>query len=59
MQTFFEKCLFKENCKLSKLFHLVPWGPNLAAGSDIPQNKILQDSDPAEQDPARYQTPRN
>ncbi len=41
MQTIFEKCPFKGNGKLSKLFRLVPWGLNLPAGSDTPQNKIL------------------
>ena len=60
MQTIFEKCPFKENGKLSKLFCLVLRGLNLPAGSDAPQNKILQGirsrrtkfcgvSDPAEQ----------
>jgi hypothetical protein len=39
---FFEKCPFKKNGKLSKLFQLVPWGLNLPAESDTPQNKILQ-----------------
>jgi hypothetical protein len=41
MQTIFEKCPFKENGKLSKLFHLVLRGLNMPAGSDTPQNKIL------------------
>jgi hypothetical protein len=59
MQTIFEKCPFKENGKLSKLFRLVPRGLNLPVGSDTPQNKILQVSNPAEEDPAGYQTPQN
>ncbi len=42
MQTIFEKCPFKENGKLSKLFRLVLRGLNLPAGSDTPQNKILR-----------------
>ena len=42
MQTIFEKCPFKENGKLSKLFHLILRGPNLPVGSDTPQNKILR-----------------
>ncbi len=41
MQTIFEKCPFKENGKLSKLFRLVLQGFNLPAGPDTPQNKIL------------------
>jgi hypothetical protein len=45
----FKKCPFKENGKLSKLFHLVPQGLNLPAGSDAPQNKLLRG----------YQTPQN
>jgi hypothetical protein len=60
MQPIFEKCPFKENCKLLKLFRLVLRGLNLSAGSDTPQNKILRGirphrtkscgvSDPAEQ----------
>jgi hypothetical protein len=32
MQTCIEKCPFKENGKLSKLFHLVPRGLNLPMG---------------------------
>jgi hypothetical protein len=70
MQTIFEKCLFKENGKLSKLFRLVLRGLNLPAGSDTPQNKILRGirprrtrpcgvSDPAELSLAGYQTPQN
>jgi hypothetical protein len=70
MQTIFEKCPFKENAKLSKLFCLVPRGLNLPAGSDTPQNNILRGirprrikscgvSGPAEQSPAGYQTPQN
>jgi hypothetical protein len=42
MQTIFEKCPFKENGKLSKLFHLILRGLNLPAGSDTPQIKILR-----------------
>jgi hypothetical protein len=60
MQPIFKNCPFKENGKLSKLFRLVRRGLNLPAGSDTPQNKILQGirprrtrpcgvSDPAEQ----------
>ncbi len=63
MQTIFEKCPFKENGKLSKLFRLVLRSINLSAGSDTPhtpQNKTLRGirprrtkscgvSDPAEQ----------
>ncbi len=60
MQMIFENCPIKENGKLSKLFCLVLRGPNLPAGSDTPQNKILRGirphrtkscrvSDPAEQ----------
>ncbi len=70
MQTIFEKCPFKENGKLSKLFCLVLRGLILPAGSDTPQNKILQGirpcitrscgvSDPAELSLAGYQTPQN
>jgi hypothetical protein len=51
MQTIFKKCPSKENCKLSKLFRLILRGLNLPLGSDSPQNKILQLSDLAEQDP--------
>jgi hypothetical protein len=46
MQPIFEKCPFKENGKLSKLFRLVLRGLNLPAGSDTPQNKILRGSRP-------------
>ncbi len=70
MQQIFEKCPFKENGKLSKLFHLVLRGLNLPAGSDTPQNKILWGirprrtlfcgvSDPAGHCSAGYQTPQN
>jgi hypothetical protein len=59
MQTIFEKCPFKENGKLSKSFRLILWGLNLTLGSDSPQNKSCEVSDPAEQHPAGYQTPRN
>jgi hypothetical protein len=70
MQMIFEKCPFKENGKLSKLFRLVLWGLNLPAGPDTPQNKILRGirprrtrscgvSDPAELSLAGYQTPQN
>jgi hypothetical protein len=51
MQPIFKKCPFKENGKLSKLFHLVLRGLNFPAGSDTPQNKILRGirpPDPAE-----------
>jgi hypothetical protein len=57
MQMNFEKCPFKENGLLSKLFLLIPWGLKLTAGSDTLQNKILQGIRPREQDPAGYQTP--
>ncbi len=70
MQLIFEKCPFKENGQLSKLFRLVLRGLNLPAGSDIPQNEILRGirphrtrpcgvSDPAELSLAGYQTPQN
>jgi hypothetical protein len=70
MQMIFEKCLFKENGKLSKFFHLVLLGLNLPAGSDTLQNNVLRGliprltkscgvSGPAKQSPAGYQTPRN
>ncbi len=70
MQTIFEKCPFKGNGKLSKLFCLVPWGLNLPAGSDTPQNKILRGirprrtrscgvSDTTELSLAGYQTLQN
>ena len=70
MQMIFEKCPFKENGKLSKLFCLVLRGLNLPAGSDTPQNNILLGirprrtkscgvSDPAELSLAGYQTPQN
>jgi hypothetical protein len=70
MKPIFEKCPFKENGKLSKLFLLVLRGLNLLAGSDNPQNKILWGirprrtrpcgvSDPAELSLAGYQTPQN
>jgi hypothetical protein len=70
MQTIFEKCPFKENGKLSKLFRLILLGLNLSVGSDTPQNKILPVirprrirscgvSDPAEPNLAGYQTPQN
>ncbi len=42
MQPIFEKCPFKENVKLSKLFRLVLRGLNLPAGPDTPLNKILR-----------------
>jgi hypothetical protein len=64
MQPIFEKCPFKENGKLSKLFRLVLRCLNLQAESDTPQNKILRCirpcktrpcgvSDPAELRPRR------
>jgi hypothetical protein len=59
MQSIFEKCPFKDNGKLSKCFRLVLRGLNLPAGSDTPQKKSCWVSDPAEQDPAGYQTPQN
>jgi hypothetical protein len=70
MQMIFIKCLFKEKGKLSKVFHLVPQGLNLPAGSDTPQNKILRGirprrtrscdvSDPRELSLAGYQTQQN
>ncbi len=70
MQTIFEKCPFKENGKLSKLFHLILRGLNLPVESDTPQNKILRGirprrtrpfgvSDPAEPSLVGYQTPQN
>jgi hypothetical protein len=42
MQTIFEKCPFKENGKLLKLFCLILRGLNLPVGSDAPPNKILR-----------------
>jgi hypothetical protein len=70
MQTIFEKCPFKENGKLSKLFRLVLWSLSLPAGSDTPQNNILLGirpgrtkscgvSDPTELSLAGYQIPQN
>ncbi len=70
MQTILEKYPFKENGKLSKLFHLILRGLNLSVGSDTPQNKILRGirprrtrscgvSDPAEPNLVGYQTPQN
>jgi hypothetical protein len=70
MQTIFEKCPFKENGKLLKLFCLILRGLNLPVGFDTPQNKILRGirpsrtrscvvSDPAEPSLAGYQTPQN
>jgi hypothetical protein len=70
MQTIFEKCLFKENGKLSKLFCRVLRGLNLPAGPDNPQNKIMQGirpqrtrscriSDPTEVSLVGYQTQQN
>jgi hypothetical protein len=70
MQTIFEKCPFKENGKLLKLFSLILRGLNLPVGSDTPQNKILRGirprrtrscgvSDPVELSLAEYQTPQN
>jgi hypothetical protein len=52
MKMIFEKCPFKENGKLSKLFCLLLWGL-------IPhRTKSCRVSDPVEQDPAGYQTPK-
>jgi hypothetical protein len=56
--------------KFSKLFRLIPKGPNLPLVSDIPQKKILRGnrprrtrscgiSDPADLGLAGYQTPQN
>jgi hypothetical protein len=70
MQTIFEKCPFKENGKLLKLFCLILHGLNLPVGPDTPQNKILQGieprrtrscgvSDPVEPCFVGYQTPQN
>jgi hypothetical protein len=70
MQTIFEKCPFKENGKLLKLFCLILRGLNLPVGSDTPQNKILRGisprrtrsywvPDPAELSLAGYQTPQD
>jgi hypothetical protein len=70
MQTIFEKCPFKENGKLSKLFRLILRGLNLPVGSDTPQNKVLRGirprrtrscgvSDPAEPSLAGYQISQN
>ncbi len=70
MQTIFEKCPFKENGKLSKLFRLILRGLNVPVRSDTPQNKILRGirprgtrscwvSDPAEPNLAWYQTLQN
>jgi hypothetical protein len=70
MQTIFEKCPFKENGKLLKLFCLILRGLNLPVGSDTPQNKILRGisprrtrsyvvPDPAEPSLAGYQTLQN
>jgi hypothetical protein len=54
MQMIFKtKCPFKENGKLSKLFLLI-------SGGLIPcRTKSGRASDPAEQDPAGYQTLQN
>ncbi len=59
MQTIFEKCPFKENGKLLKLFFwfcrvlICQWGL-------IPhRTKSCEVSDPAEQDPAGYETLQN
>ena len=70
IQTIFEKCPFKENGKLSKLFRLILRGLNLPVRSDTPQNKILRGikprrtrscgvSDLTELSLAGYQTPQN
>ncbi len=70
MQTTFNKCPFKENGKLLKLFYLILRGLNLPVGSDTPQNKILPGirprrtrscgaSDPVVLSLAEYQTPQN
>jgi hypothetical protein len=70
MQTIFEKCPFKENGKLLKLFCLILRGLNLPVGSDTPQNKILRGirrrrtrscgvSDPAEPSLAGHQVAQN
>jgi hypothetical protein len=60
MQTIFDKCLFKENGKLSKHFHLILRGLKLPTGSDTMQIKILCGvSDPGELSLAGYQTLRN
>jgi hypothetical protein len=59
MQTIFEKCLFKENGKLLKLFFLILQGLNLPVGSDTCRTNSCEVSEPAEQDPAGYQTPQN
>jgi hypothetical protein len=70
MQMIFEKCPFKENDKLLKLFCLIQRGLNLPVGYDTPQNNILRGisprrtrsyvvSDPAEPSLAGYQTTQN
>jgi hypothetical protein len=70
MQTIFERCPFKGNGKLTKLFCLILLGLNLPVGSDTLQNKILKGirsrrtkscgvSVSAELSPAEYQTPQN
>ena len=59
METIFEKCPFKESGKLSKLFRLIP-GILICQWALIPRRtKSCDVSDPAEQDPAGYQTQRN
>jgi hypothetical protein len=59
MQTIFEKCPFKENGKLLKLFCLILRGLNLPVVSDTPRTKSCEVSDPAEQYLLVYQTPQN
>ncbi len=57
MQQIFLKCPFKENGKLSELFHLVLRGLSLPAGSDTPQNKILRGIRPCRTRPCGVSDP--
>ncbi len=57
MQPIFEKCPFKENGKLLKLFRLVQQGLTMPAGSDTPQNKILRGIRPCRTTPCGVSDP--
>jgi hypothetical protein len=59
MQTVFEKCPFKKNGKLLKLFCLILRSLNCQWGLIPRRTKSCEVSDPAEQDPAGYHSPRN
>jgi hypothetical protein len=67
MHTIFEKCPFKENSKLSKLFHLVPRGLNLLTEPNLARYQSIRPrragscgvSDPMELSLVGYQTLRN